>query len=90
MNPGLYKLQNQPSKGVLRKWCSENIPQIYRRTPMLCNFIEIALRHGCSHVNLLHIFRAPFYKNTYGGLLLKLRLFKHVLNPIWYGIFYIP
>ena len=28
------------------------------------NFIEITLRHGCSPVNLLHIFRTPFYKNT--------------------------
>ena len=37
---------------------------------LLCNFIEIALQHGCSPVNLLHIFRAPFYKNTYGRLLL--------------------
>ena len=24
------------------------------------NVIEIALRHGCSPVNLLHIFRTPF------------------------------
>ena len=37
---------------------------------MLCNFIEIALRHGCSPVNLLHIFRTSFPKNTSGGLLL--------------------
>ena len=36
------------------------------------NFIEIALRYGCSPVNLLHIFRAPFLKNTSGGLLLKI------------------
>ena len=35
------------------------------------NFIEIALRHGCSPVNVLHIFRTLFYKNTYGGLLLE-------------------
>ena len=35
------------------------------------NFIEITLRHGCSPVNLLHIFRAPFPKNTAGGLLLN-------------------
>ena len=35
------------------------------------NFIEITLRHGCSSVNLLHIFKAPFPKNTSGGLLLK-------------------
>ena len=34
----------------------------------LCNFIEITLRHGCSPVNLWHIFRTPFCKNTYGGL----------------------
>ena len=29
---------------------------------LLCNFIEIALRHGCSSVNLMHIFRIPFLK----------------------------
>ena len=34
------------------------------------NFIEIALWHGCSSVNLLHIFRAPFSKNTSERLLL--------------------
>ena len=54
--------------------------QVYRRTPMpKCDFnkvakqnifIEILLRHGCSPVTLLHIFRTPFPKNTSGGLLL--------------------
>ena len=39
---------------------------------MLCNFIEIELRHGCSPVNLLHIFRTPFPRNTSGWLLLKI------------------
>ena len=39
---------------------------------MLCNFIEVALQHGCSPVNLLHIFRTPFLKNTTEGLLLSL------------------
>ena len=34
------------------------------------NFIEITLRHGCSLVTLLHIFRSPFPKNTSGGMLL--------------------
>ena len=33
-------------------------------------FIETTLRHGYSPVNLLHIFRTPFPKNTSGGLLL--------------------
>ena len=37
---------------------------------LLCNFIQIALRHWCSPVNLLHIFRTSFNKNTYGGLLM--------------------
>ena len=38
---------------------------------LLCNFIEIALLHGCAPVNLLHIFKTLFYKNTSGGMLLK-------------------
>ena len=29
-----YKDQKQPPKGVSRKRCSENMQQIYRRTPM--------------------------------------------------------
>ena len=35
------------------------------------NFIEITLLYGCSPVNLLHIFRTPSPKNTFGWLLLK-------------------
>ena len=38
-----------------------------------CNFNkvakQIALRRGCSPVNLPHIFRTPFIKNTSEGLL---------------------
>ena len=48
---------------------------------LLCNSIEIALRHGCFSVNLLHIFRTPFPKNTSGWLLLFLELF-HSKIPI--------
>ena len=65
-------IQKQPFGGVRGKRCSENMQQIYRRTPMpklLCNFIEIALRHGCSPINLQHFFRTPFPKNTSGWLL---------------------
>ena len=82
--------QKQPSIGALRKKCSENMQPIYRRSPMpkcdfnkvaYCSLTEIALRHGCSPINLLHMFRAPFYKNTYRGLLLHpLRL----LEPYWF------
>ena len=35
---------------------------------LLCNFIEITLRHRHFHVNLLHIFRTSFTKNTSGRL----------------------
>ena len=38
------------------------------------NFIEIALWHGFSPVELLRIFRTPFPKNTSGRLLLKVTL----------------
>ena len=38
---------------------------------------EIKLLHGCSPVNLLHIFRTSFPKNTSGGSLLYLKTSKH-------------
>ena len=37
----------------------------------------IILRHGCSTVNLLHIFRKPFAMNISGWLL---PMFKGILN----------
>ena len=44
---------------------------------LLCNFIEVALRHGWSPVNLLHVFRTSFLKNTSEGLLVSLLVFIH-------------
>ena len=38
---------------------------------MQSNFFEIALRHGCSLTNLLHAFRTPYSKNTFGWFLLN-------------------
>ena len=69
--------QKQPSRGILNKRF-RNMQQITGKHPcrsvisikLLCNFIEIALRRGCSPVNLLYIFRTPFSKNTSGRLLL--------------------
>ena len=61
-------------KGVLKR-CSqltgEHPCQRVISIQLLCNFIEVALRHGCSPVTLLHIFRRPFLKNTSWWLLLK-------------------
>ena len=65
--------QKQPPRGVPKERCSENMQQIYSRTPM--PKWEITLRNGCSPVNLLHIFRIPFTKNTFGGLVLQNELF---------------
>ena len=67
--------QKQPFRSVLSKRCSENMQQNYRRKPMLkcdfnkvlCNFLEITLQHGCSPVNLLHIFRTPFIRVPLNG-----------------------
>ena len=55
-------IQKPSSTGVLRR-CSEIMHQIYwRALAPKCdfnkfNFTEITLWHGCSLVNLLHIFR---------------------------------
>ena len=60
-------------KGVLKK-CSKFTRGHPCRSAIsikfLENFVEMALRHGCSPVNLLHIFRIPFPNNTSGRLLL--------------------
>ena len=60
-------------KGVL-KTCSKCTGEQLKRSvisiKLQYNFTEITLR--CSPVNLLHIFRMPFYKNTSGRQLLYL------------------
>ena len=60
-------------KGV-PKICSqltgENHCQSVISTKLESNFIEVTLRYECSPVNLLHIFRTPYFKNTFGWLLL--------------------
>ena len=61
-------------KGVLKicnKFSAEHPYRSAISIKLLGNFIEITLWHGRSLVNLLHIFRTPFPKNTSGWLLLK-------------------
>ena len=70
-----FLLQQQPSKDVPRKKICNNFTgehhfQSVISIKLLCNFIEIALWHGWSRENLLHIFTAPFNKNNSGRLLL--------------------
>ena len=48
--------QKQPSRGVLRKRCSENMQEIYRRTPMpTCDFNKIAIKSHCGMGVILKI-----------------------------------
>ena len=63
-----FHLLKQPTRSALTKRCSENMQQVYRRTPMSkCDFNKAA-----TQLNFPHIFRAPFYRNTSGELLLHL------------------
>ena len=50
---------------------------------LLRNFIEITLRHGCSPVNLLHIFRTPVTRNTSEWLLLFILTIALSLFGFW-------
>ena len=83
-------------KGILKIWSKFTGGHRYRNVISIklhWNFIEIALRHGCSPANLLHIFRTPFSRKTSGWLLLNLvtimddnslRLF--LVPGIWHSI----
>ena len=46
-------------------------------------YFQIALRHGSSPVNLLHIFRTPFLKNISGWLLLYFVLSWIIVQHPW-------
>ena len=67
--------------------CIENHPcRSVVSIKLLCNFIQITLRHGCSSVNLLHIFRAPYTKNTSGWLLLYLSRRHFLFHKVIQGL----
>ena len=61
-------VQKQPTRRVLKKrflkiyskFTGEHPCRSVISMKLKSNFIEIALRHGCSPVSLLHIFRTPF------------------------------
>ena len=81
----LYNTQKQPSRGALRKsvlkicskFTGEHPCRCLISIKLLCNFIEIALRHGCSPANLLHIYRTPFLRTPLDGcfIILDFELF---------------
>ena len=59
---------------ICSKFTGEHPCRIVISVKMLCNFIEITLWHVCSPVNLLHIFRIRFPRNTSWWLLLSFAL----------------
>ena len=74
----LYLRSSSPQlflrKGVLKiccKFSGEHLCRSVISIKLLCNFSEITLQHRRSPINLPHIFRTPFCKNTYGELLLS-------------------
>ena len=73
-------------KDVL-KICSKFTGELWCRSgvsiQLLCNFIEIALWHGCSSVNLLHILRTSFLKKTSERLLLNIGTIR-VNTDFWF------
>ena len=71
-NPEVYL-----GKGVLKicsKFTGEHPYGSVISINLRSNFIEIALRHGCSPNNLLDIFGTVFYKSTSGWILLKIEM----------------
>ena len=61
MNFWIMMCQKRPPRGVPRKGCYENMQRVCGRAPMP---IGVTLWRGCSPVDLLHIFRTLFTKNT--------------------------
>ena len=73
-------IQKRPSRGAFQ---AEVCPsQTVISIKLLCKFVEITLRHGCSPVNLLYIFKAPFPKNTSGWLLLMITSIVSLFLPV--------
>ena len=86
-NPPGTRTRSSPSevflgKGVLKKYSKfrgEHPCQSVISIKLICRFIEITLHHGCSSVNLLYFFRAPFLrKPRNGGFWRTLILFSHL------------
>ena len=71
-------------KGVLKicsKFTGEHPCRSVISIMLQGNFIEIILRRECSPVNLLHIFKTTFTRNTFGRLLLMF-IFVYFFNQV--------
>ena len=67
-SPSLRSFQKQPFGGVLKKRCSENMQQIYRRTPMpKCDFNEVTKQLYWNHTSAwMFSFKfTAYFQNTF-------------------------
>ena len=58
---------------ICGKFTGEHTCQSAISIKMPSHFIEITIRHGCSPINFLHIFKIPFLRNVSEGLYLNNR-----------------
>ena len=89
--------RKQLDRRIIRKNYKSSRPEVLRKGvlkiwtkltgTLLCNFIEVALRHGCSPVNLLHFFGTPSPRNTSEWLLLSFVNVFCLINKSFYDPF---
>ena len=79
-NPNIYDtVQKQPSRGVPRKRCygviqeNTHVEVRFQESCFSHAKVLLALWHGCSPENLLHVSRTPFSRNTSRWLLLPVQ-----------------
>ena len=77
---------------ICNKFTEEHLRQNVTSIKLQSNFIEKTFQHGCSPVNMLHIFRTSFPKNTSGRLLLPYNDFyiiprSDICSSSWWLVF---
>ena len=81
-----YKTQKQPPRGIPRKRCSEDMQQIYRRTPMLkCDFNKVASQIYWNRTSTWVLsckFAAQFLEQLFLRTPLGCCFWKHILPNI--------
>ena len=65
---------------ICSKFTGEHPHQSLISIKLQSNIIEITIRHGCSPVNLPHLLRTPFSKNSSGWLLVASVLSKIIFQ----------
>ena len=64
----LIMIQKQPFRNVPMKRCSENMQQIYKKTPMpKCDYNKVALQLYCNHTSawVFSCKFAAYFQNTF-------------------------